>query len=123
MAKKILIVDDDLYIRQLYKEICTHAGMKVDTAADGAEACEKVKKTHFNLILLDLMMPKQDGLSFMDRVSDDCPSAKHIPIVILTNLAHESVIAQALEKGAASALIKSDLTPRKLIETINRFVK
>lgn len=123
MAKKILIVDDDLYIRELYEEICKNAGLEIETASDGEEASEKIKVTRFDLILLDIMMPKVDGLSFLTKMRDEYPSAKDTPVVILTNLAHESVIKQALDNGAVTCLIKSDTTPEKLIETIHAFAK
>lgn len=119
MKKKILIVDDDLYVRELYQEICQNAGLEVDTAVDGEDAGEKIKSSRYDLILLDIMMPRVDGLTFLTRMRDEYSAAKTTPVVILTNLAHESVIKSALDKGAVACLIKSDTTPDKLIETIN----
>lgn len=123
MAKKILIVDDDLYVRDLYQEICTNAGLEAQTAVDGEDGLQKIKAAQFDLILLDIMMPRVDGLSFLVRMGEENPAAKRTPVVILTNLAHESVIKQALDKGAVTCLLKSDLTPDKLIQTINSLLK
>ena len=123
MNKKILIVDDDLYVRELYEEICKNAGCDVDTAVDGEEAGEKIKSTTYDLIFLDIMMPKVDGLSFLTKMREENLVQKNTPVVILTNLAHESVIKAALDKGAVTCLIKSDTTPDKLIETIKLFTK
>lgn len=123
MNKKILIVDDDLYVRELYEEICKKAGFDVDTAVDGEEAGEKIKSTTYDLIFLDIMMPKVDGLSFLTKMRDENLLQKNTPVVILTNLAHESVIKAALDKGAVTCLIKSDTTPDKLIETVKLFTK
>ncbi len=123
MGKKILIVDDDLYVRELYEEICKNAGHTVDTAVDGEDAGEKIKSATYDLIFLDIMMPKVDGLSFLTKLREEYPLGKIIPVVILTNLAHESVIKAALDKGAVTCLIKSDTTPDKIIETIKLFTK
>lgn len=123
MSKKILIVDDDLYVRELYEEICKNAGYGVDTAVDGEDAGEKIKSATYDLIFLDIMMPKVDGLSFLTKLREEYPTGKTIPVVILTNLAHESVIKAALDRGAVTCLIKSDTTPDKIIETIKLFTK
>lgn len=123
MGKKILIVDDDLYIRELYEEICKGAGCEVMTAKDGEEALEKLKSNQFDIILLDIMMPKLDGLNFLVKITEDNPLPKKTPVAILTNLAHESIINQALEKGAATCIIKSEVTPEKLIATINQLTQ
>ena len=66
--KRILVVEDDQYIRDLYEEVLTEAGFEVDTAVDGEEGVVKAKKGGYNLILLDVMMPKLDGLGFLEEL-------------------------------------------------------
>ena len=68
MSKKIMVVDDDLYIRELYQEVLTTAGYDVEMAIDGMDALEKLKKGVFDLIFLDMMMPKVDGLGVLKEI-------------------------------------------------------
>jgi len=121
--KKILIVDDDLYIRELYEEILKEAGFEVTTAVDGQDGFDKIKVGGFDLILLDVMMPKLDGLTVLAKLSQNPPRAKNGPIVLLTNLSHDPVIKEALQKGATAYLIKADLNPDQLVEKVKSFVK
>ena len=123
MAKKILIVDDDLYIRELYEEVLKDAGFEVSTAADGQEGVEKVKKGGYDLILLDVMMPKVDGLGVLKEIQGMNPKPNNGPVILLTNLSHDPVIQQAMDTGASSFMIKADLTPDQLIEKVNSYMK
>lgn len=120
--KKILIADDDFFIRELYETICREAGFDVMTAKDGEEGYEKIKSNSFHLIILDIMMPRLDGLGLLSRIKEEL-SHLEIPVVVLTNLAHESVIEEAIARGAVACLIKSDLTPDKLVRAIQAFSK
>jgi len=123
MSKKILIIDDDLYIRELYEEVLKNAGFEVSSAVDGQEGLEKIKMGGFDLILLDVMMPKLDGLGLLAKLSQQPPKVKNGPIILLTNLSHDPVIKEALQKGAKTYLIKADLTPDQLVEKVKLFLK
>lgn len=117
--KKILIVDDDQYLRELYEEILKDAGYEVLTAVDGEEGVAKVNSTNFDLILLDVMMPKMDGLHVLQtlKASGKIPAIK---VILLTNLAHDPIIQEALDQGASSYLIKADVTPDEILECIKK---
>lgn len=123
MAKKILIVDDDLYIRELYEEVLKDAGYDVSTASDGEEGLAKISEGGFDLVLLDVMMPKVDGLGVLQQTSKNPPKTKNGQIILLTNLSHDPIIKDALENGAASYLIKADLTPDQLTDKVKDFLK
>lgn len=123
MNKKILIVDDDLYIRELYEEIFKDAGFDVSTAFDGEEGFEKMQQGGYDIVLLDVMMPKLDGIGVLSKLQTTPPSVKNGPILLLTNLAHESVIQDALKKGAAGFLIKTDVTPDELVAKVNKYLE
>lgn len=122
MAKRIIVVDDDLYIRELYEEVLKDEKYEVDTAADGQEALDKIQKGGYDLILLDIMMPKVDGFGIMDNLKQNPPQTPNGPIVLLTNLDHEPLINEAMEKGATAFLIKADITPEDLIEKVKGFL-
>jgi len=120
MSKRILVVDDDEYIRDLYEEILKDAGYSVDIAVDGADGFTKMKKIAYDLVLLDIMMPKLDGIEVMKKLKTQKISR---PTVLLTNLAHDPVIKEGKLLGAKAYLIKADLTPDQLIVKVRELVK
>jgi DNA-binding response OmpR family regulator len=124
MAKKItiLLVEDDQYTRELYEEIFQEAGFQVITATDGEIGLTKMVNENYDLALLDIMMPKLDGLGLLTQFNKDYPGKKHAPIVMLTNLANPSLTEQALKNGAAACWIKSELNPDQLVAKINNIV-
>ncbi len=122
MAQKILVVDDDTYLRDLYEEVLKDEGFEVDTATDGQEGLVKMTEGGYDLILLDVVMPKMDGLSVLNALSQNPPKSKNGPVILLTNLAHDPIIKEALSKGAYSYLIKTDSTPDKIIENVKKIL-
>jgi CheY-like chemotaxis protein len=122
MNKRILVIDDDLYLRELYEEILKNAGYEIDTAIDGQEGIEKIKQDGYDLVLLDMMMPKIDGLGVLTQLSQTQPPPKNGPVILLTNLGHEPVIQEALQKGATAYLIKADITPDQLLEEVKKYL-
>lgn len=123
MAKKVLVVDDDLFIRELYEEVLKDDGFTVDSAVDGEEGLKKIQAGGYDLILLDVMMPKKDGLGVLGELSAHPPTEKNGPILLLTNLGHDPIIKEAINKGATSYLNKADMTPDQLLEKIKKFLK
>ncbi len=122
MNKRILVIDDDLYLRELYQEFLKNAGYEVDTAIDGEEGIKKLIQDGYDLVLLDMMMPKIDGLGVLTKLSQTQPPPKNGPIILLTNLGHEPVIQEALQKGAAAYLIKADITPDKILDEVKKYL-
>lgn len=122
MAKKVIVIDDDLYIRELYEEVLKTEGFDVDTAVNGQEALDKLLKGGYDMILLDIMMPKIDGLGVMDALKATPPPVPNGPILMLTNLDHEPLVQDALKKGATAFLIKADITPADLIEQVKKYL-
>ncbi len=117
------MVDDDQYIRDLYQEILTEAQYNVETAVDGQEGLIKAQAGGYDLILLDAMMPKLDGLGFLKELKDSPAKTPNGPIILLTNLAHDKVIDEAKENGAKSYLIKSDMNPDQFLTNIRQFLE
>ncbi|OGG07669.1 hypothetical protein A2872_01775 [Candidatus Gottesmanbacteria bacterium RIFCSPHIGHO2_01_FULL_42_12] len=115
MPKKVLIIDDDLYIRDLYSEILSEDGYEVETAVDGIDGLERIAKTKFDLILLDLMMPRLDGLGVLRQIKVEPQKYLYGTIIILTNLANDPVIGVTQGMGAQSYIIKSDLNPDQFL--------
>lgn len=118
MTQKILVIDDDLFIREIYEEILGQAGFEIDTAVNGKEGLKKLQLGGYDLILLDVFMPELDGISVLRALSDKPAELKNGPIILLTNSSPDSVIEKGLELGASSFFIKVDLTPDQLINKV-----
>ncbi len=123
MEQRILVVDDDLFIREIYEDVLKTAGFEVDSAVNGEEALEKLKSGGYALILLDMMMPKVDGLGVLYSLSQTPSVSKNGPIILLTNSDLDARVKEGLTKGASSYLIKAALTPDQLLEKIKDFLK
>src|SRR3989344_199158 len=111
---KILIVEDDPLIMTLYEKIFVLEGFEVVKAANGEEGLEKAKSVMPTLIILDVMMPKMNGFDLLVRLKKD-PQIQNIPVVMLTNLAGTQDAQKALSEGAVKYLIKSEFTPKQVV--------
>jgi DNA-binding response OmpR family regulator len=121
--KKILVVEDDESLRLLYVQILTDARFNVDSAVDGEEAFNKMRAGGYDLVLLDIMLPKVDGLTILEKFKTETkPEIPNKHIVILSNLGQDEAIAKAMASGAEGYLIKSDYTPGQVIDRVNSFL-
>ena len=118
---KILLVEDDQFTRELYEEVLKDAGFAVDSAVDGVDGLSKMTLGGYNLILLDVMMPKMDGLDVLRSLINEPPAVKNGPIVLLTNLTNDPVIDTAYGLNAKGHLVKSDITPGELVEHVKKY--
>lgn len=115
---KILLCEDDLALARLFKKYMEDKGFVVDHARDGAEAYEKARVGGYSLVLMDIRMPRMDGLSVLQKLKDKPTDKKNGPIVMLTNLTEDALIKQAMSLGALSYMDKSNLDPNQLVEKI-----
>jgi DNA-binding response OmpR family regulator len=122
MAVKILIIEDDYFIRELYERQLKKRGYDVISAADGAEGLVKAAEVTPSLILLDIMLPKLNGLDLLGTLKAK-PETKDIPVVLLTNLGQESVIKEGFKLGAKGYLIKSAYTPEQIMSEVESFLQ
>jgi two-component system response regulator ResD len=122
MPNRVLIIEDEHDLRALYAEILTNAGYTVDQAPDGEVGMDKTKNTPWNLMLLDIMLPGKDGLRMLKEMKEN-PGIKKGPIVIITNLNSEHIIQEAFNLGADGYLIKSEITPDKIVDEVKEFLK
>lgn len=121
--KKILIVEDDQALRDLYITILTDAGYQIESAVDGLTGFEAMKKGGYDLVLLDLVMPKMDGLTVLEKISYETKPENPIgQIVILSNLGKDDAIGKAMSMGAKGYMIKSDYTPDQVVKQINQLL-
>lgn len=119
---KILIVEDDPLMLRLYQKIFTFEKYEVETASDGEEGLVKAKTATPNLILLDIMMPKMNGLEVLKQLKAD-DATKQIPVIVLTNLAGQKDAETALAEGAVKYIVKSEHDPKEVANMVNEIVK
>jgi two-component system, OmpR family, alkaline phosphatase synthesis response regulator PhoP len=119
---KILLIEDDTMMSKMYEKVLSFEGFTVLLAADGEAGLELAKKEAPSLILLDIMMPKMDGLQVLGKLKAQ-PETQKIPVVILTNLGSDSVINEAFNIGAAGYLVKSQVSNEKLIAEVRHYIK
>lgn len=121
--RRILIVEDDQFLREFYEELLQTEGFVVESAADGEIAFQKVHEGGFHLILLDIMLPKKDGLQILRDLKANPSKNQNGPIVVLTNLGQDAVIKACFENGASGYMIKSALDPSQVLSEINNYLK
>lgn len=122
MAKKILIVEDDKFLRELISRKLQREGFEISEAVDGEEGERKIKEEKPDLVLLDLILPGMDGFEVLSRVKQD-PEVAHIPVIILSNLGQKEEIEKGLKLGAIDYLVKAHFTPAEIIEKIKTILK
>lgn len=122
MAKKILIVEDDKFLRELIARKLTDEGFEIVEAVDGEDGIKKIKEKKPDLVLLDLILPSIDGFEVLSRVKGDASLAS-IPIIILSNLGQKEEVEKGLDLGAVDYLIKAHFTPGEIIEKIKNILK
>ncbi|MBI2021611.1 response regulator [Candidatus Daviesbacteria bacterium] len=121
--KRVLIVEDDQFLREFYQELLQTEGFLVDVAADGEGAATKLQEGGYVLVLLDIMLPKKDGMQILRDIKQSPPKNPNGPIVVLTNLGQDAIIKTCFELGAAGYLIKSALNPDQVLTEIHNYLK
>ena len=119
MPQKILLVEDEQYLFEMYKMKLEREGYEVAIALDGEEGMKVAQKEKPDLILLDLVLPKMNGYEFLKKIRQD-PKLKKIKIYILSNLGQDEEIDQGFKDGADGFMLKTNLTPGQLMENIKK---
>lgn len=115
--KKILLVEDEDFIRELYVRQLSKAGFLVKSTIDGQSGLEILKNETFDLLLLDIMLPGMNGLQLLREFKTQNPTSPMITI-LLTNLGQEAVIKEGFELGAQAYLIKASYTPDQVVNEV-----
>lgn len=118
--KNILIVEDDVFISELYIRALKKAGYEVTLAAEGSRGLEMGKTGDFDLMLLDIMIPEMTGVEVLKELRKDKAVAPQMKIVITTNLEQDDDTRQAVEQLADGYIIKADITPKVLVKMIQQ---
>ncbi len=116
---RILIVEDNDILSKAYELVLIHHGHVTACAYDGKDGLTQAKDFDPELILLDMLMPRMDGIGFL-KAYDSANKHPTTKIVLLTNISEESLVAQALELGAQEYFLKADMAPEQLIAMVNK---
>ncbi len=119
MDNRILIVEDDEFLLEMYVMKLEKEGYQVYSAVDGEEGFKLAQKEIPNLILLDLNLPKMNGFEVLEALKKD-ENTKDIPVIVLTNYAQKDDIDKCLDLGADSYLIKAHFVPSEVIGKIKK---
>jgi DNA-binding response OmpR family regulator len=122
MAKKILIVEDDKFLRELIAQKILRENYDIIEAVDGESGFKAVKEGKPDLVLLDLILPGIDGFEVLSRIKAD-PEISQIPVIILSNLGQKEDIDRGLKIGAVDYMIKAHFTPAEIIAKIKSVLK
>lgn len=115
--KKILIVEDEKMILDALKKKLESSGFEVDMAIDGEEGLRKSLEGDPDLVLLDIILPKMDGMTMLDKLRNE-EKGKDIPVIILTNLDADTEFEESREKGVNDYLIKTNWTLDDVVKKI-----
>ncbi len=117
MAKKILVIEDNIALINLFKSILIEAGYKVEGAENGKIGLEKIEKFKPDLILLDILLPRVSGFEILKNLRE-IPSTYDLPVIVLSELGSEKNIKKCLELGAKDFLIKSNVHLEDILEKV-----
>ncbi|MEK7542115.1 MAG: response regulator [Patescibacteria group bacterium] len=114
---KILLIEDDKFLRELIIQKLGKEGYEVTEAPEGEEGLLKMKKEKPDLVLLDLILPGIDGFEVLSRMKKD-PNLASIPVIILSNLGQRDDVQKGMDLGAEDYLIKAHFTPGEIVDRI-----
>jgi len=120
--RKILLVEDDPFLIDIYSTKLKEAGFVVEIAQDGEEALRKIKEMAFDLVLLDIVLPTLNGWEILRSIKRD-PGLKELKVVVLSNLGEKEEVEKGLESGAAKYLVKAHYTPTEVVKEIKQILE
>ena len=119
MRKKLLIIEDEIEMAEIYKEKLEREGFEIVLAMDVKEGLEKAKTEKPDLIILDILLPGENGVSFLRKQREDSEIAS-IPVIAFSNYDCQSVRKEAQALGVKAYLIKANYTPKEFIDRIKK---
>ncbi len=122
MAKKILIIEDERILREMYYDKFVQAGFDIVLANSTEEGIKILSKTKPDLILLDILLPKANGIKFLTKLRKK-PEFNSLPVVAFSNFDSPETKKAAFELGVKDYLIKTNFTPKEIIDKIKNYLK
>lgn len=119
--KKILLVEDDPFLVDIYTTKFKEAGFVVDVATDGEMALEKANDSGIDLVVLDIVLPQTDGWAILEKIKSN-ENTQNLKVMILSNLGQKGEIEKGLKLGAIKYLIKAHYTPSQVVSEIKKII-
>lgn len=119
---KILLVEDDSFLLNMYSTKFEIEGYDISTAENGEIGLELAQETAPDIILLDIMMPKMNGFEVLKELKANPRTAK-IPVIILTNINQKEDVDKGLSLGAVDYFIKAHFIPSEIVEKVEKVIK
>lgn len=116
---KILMIEDDTFYLKIYEDQLIRHGFEFIAATNGVEGMHKLMAEKPDLVLLDLMLPQQNGFEWLEEVKKN-EKTKYVEVVVLTNLGQQSDIDTAMALGAADYIVKTNVRMSDVIDKVNR---
>lgn len=120
--KKILLVEDDPFLLDIYKKKFHLAGIEMRIAEDGQQALEMIQDDPPDVLLLDIVLPRVGGWQILEKIKSD-KSLEKMQIIILSNLGQKEEVAKGLNMGAIRYLIKAQFTPNEIVEEVKKLLQ
>ncbi len=117
--KKLLIIEDDQIVGTIYRHKCQSEGFEVELAGDGEAGWNAINAFQPDIVILDLMLPKLNGVEILTRLRGTA-QFKNLPVLVLSNAYLNTLVEDAWKAGATNCLIKANCSPKQLIEVINK---
>jgi len=115
----VLIVEDDVFLAQIYQKKFEMEGFKVSVADNGEKGLSEAQKKKPNIILLDILLPKMDGFAVLEKLKSGADT-KDIPVILLTNLGQKEDVDKGLAVGAVDYLIKAHFKPSEVVDKVKK---
>src|ERR1017187_6015973 len=115
--KKIVIIEDDQIVANIYRNKLAVNGFQVEIAGDGESGLELIKKLHPDILLLDLMLPKISGVELLKKIRSE-PDFREMPIIVFSSTYLSNVVQDAWKAGATKCLSKASCTPKQIIDVV-----
>ena len=119
--KNVLVVEDERILREAYVNILSHEGYSATQAINGRDALEKLAQKHFDLILLDILMPEMNGLEFLQK-AELTKNYPHTKVIAFSNLSDHHKLEHMLQLGVTQNILKSNLSPKQLAKTVEKLL-
>jgi two-component system alkaline phosphatase synthesis response regulator PhoP len=120
--KKILLIEDERMLVEVYRQKFEQEGFKVIWTLTAEEGLELAKTEKPDLIILDILLPEKNGIFFLEQQVKE-PEITNIPVIALSNYDHPETRKKALELGVKEYIIKTDFTPKEIVEKVKGYLK
>ncbi len=122
MKKKILIVEDEKILAEMYKDKLERSGLEVYSAYDAEEGIEMIRKIKPDLVLLDILLPRQNGVGLLIQIRKE-PDIASIQVLVFSNYDDLKTNREVERLGAKDYLIKTNYTPQQIVEKIKNYLE